>query len=397
MIRAFASRGGALLLGMMLAVPGVGHAADNVTVSADASANAGYSNNPYSEAGSGTGSGYVQARISPAVKLTNETSIFTLLGIFSDKQFFQHYSNVYDVAGQLLYAGTPSAHLNTHADVKYDNSIVGQNNYSGNVIDSSTTSAPVTSGTDIGLFGTRTRRQTGQVDGGFVYQLSQHDTITMSGYYLLSRYGQSVAANNYDAFGGNIGYSRRIAEHAQIGLQTGYAHYTYQSVRGHTNVLSPQGTFSAQLGPAWKVDGALGVSFINNSISGTSTALTGNFDLCRISTRSDLCVTAQRASVPTGSGQIQNELLLGARYSYKVTEFSTITANANYTDNAGIQSNITGQNRYLRGAVGYDRKISQRVHVTIDARYAQIFGSAAHRDADFGGQLGIVAKLGRSE
>jgi hypothetical protein len=386
-----------LFLAPLLAFPQMASAADDVTVSADVSANAGYSNNPFSEAGSNTGSGYAQARISPAVKLANETSIFTLLGIFSDKQYFQHYQNVYDLAGQLQYTGTPNERLKTHADLKYDNSIVGQNGYNGSALDSSTTSAPVTSGTDISLFGTRDRRQNAQADGGLDYALSSHDSLTVSGYYLLTRYSQAVVGGNYDGYGFSAGYSRKIAEHAQIGAQTSYAHYSYEGGLGSTDIISPQATFSAKLVSYWTVDGAVGASFISSSFSGKKTTFTANLDVCRATTRTNFCLTGRRAALPTGAGEIQNELLVGANYSYKVTEKSTITANANYTQNSQIQTPTLGPNKYVRGALGYDRRISKRMHITIDGRYANIFGTNEHRVADFGGQLGIIAKLGRSE
>ncbi|WP_420383822.1 hypothetical protein [Novosphingobium sp.] len=390
------ARRNVMVFATLLAIPEIAQATDDVAFSADPSINAGYANNPFLEQGSGRGSGYVQARIDPEVKFINELTTITVAGMDTYKQYFQHYGSTNDIGAYVDYAGKPSTRLRTHAKLSYDNSIIGQNEFTTGSPDTGLSSAPVTSGSDISLIGTRDRRQQLQAEGGLVYTLSQHTTLTTTAYYVHARYSH-LTLGDYDGFGDTTGISRQVAERVQLGVQGSFAYYTYKAGFGHTSIYSPQASFSVGLTSYWKFDGAVGASFVDNSVSGSTTTFTGNINICRNTPRSDFCMTARRAALPTGSGQIQNELLIGTNYSYKITPLSTVTLNANYTQNSAIQSFITGPSKYLRGSVGYDRRVTERVHFTLEARYANIYGTSVHRSADYGAQAGISVKIGRSQ
>lgn len=389
-------RRNALLFTTLLAFPEIAQATDNVAFSATASANAGYAKNPFLEVGSGTGSGYAQASIDPEVKFTNYLTTITVAGMDNYKQYFQHYGSTNDFGAYVDYAGAPSTRLKTNLKLSYDNSIIGQTGFTTSSLDTGLSSAPVTSGSDIALIGTRDRRQQLQASGGLVYTLSPHATLTTTAYYIHARYDKLVTGD-YDGFGDTTGWSRQVAERVQLGVQGSFAYYSYKAGFGHTSIYSPQATFSVGLTSYWKLDGALGASFVNNSISGNKTTFTGNIKACRTTPRSDFCVTALRAALPTGSGQIQNELLASAKYSYKITVLTSVSLNASYTENSGIETLVNGPSKYLRGSIGYDRRVTERVHLTVEARYANIYGTAVRRVGDYGVQAGVSVKIGKSQ
>ncbi|MDB5577982.1 MAG: hypothetical protein JWR80_3158 [Bradyrhizobium sp.] len=375
-------------------LPGVAHAQADVRVSADARADIGYSANPFSEPSGDTGSGYAEIQVSPQVKLVDEHSIFTLSGTAQYHRYFRRYGDSGDYGAGLDYSGTPGEHVKTHLNVKYDSSIIGRSDLISGVIDPALPDPPVTSGTDISLFGTRDRRQTLRGSGDMSIVLSARDSLAVSGYYIRSRYSQFGALGNNDAYGGSAGYSRQVTEHLQVGAQGSVARYNYTGLLGDSTVYSTQLVFSATLGPRWKADGAVGVSFVNMPTGGNSTSLSGNLRLCRLSTRSNFCLTARRAVLPTGITGTQNETSVGANYSYKVSERGTIFGAADYTKNGYSQLSAFGQNEYLRGSLGYEHVLRERVRIIMSGQYRQIFGGIVDRGTDYGGQFGIAVRLG---
>jgi hypothetical protein len=383
-----------LLSASLIALPGVAYAQSDVRLSADATANIGYSSNPFSVATGDAGSGLAQIQVSPQLKVVNEHSVFTLSGTAEYQRYFRLYGDSENYAAGLDYSGTPGAHVKTHLNLHYDNAIIGGHDFASGVVDPNAPTEPVNSGTDIALFGTRDRRQTLDANGDLSFALSARDTIATSAYYVRSRYSLFGAVGNYDGYGGSAGYSRQVSEHLQLGAQGSVARYDYTGLLGDSTIYSARAAFTATLGPRWKLDGALGVSFVDTSTGSSSTSLSGNLNLCRTTVRTNFCLTALRAVLPTGITGTQTETAVNANYSYKVTERGTIFATAGYTRNGNDQLLIVGQNEYLRASLGYERVVRERVRVIVTGQYRKIFGGLVDREADYGGQLGLAVRFG---
>jgi len=378
----------------LAAFPSLVHAQADVRLSADTSANIGYSANPFSEPATDTGSGFAQIQATPQVKLVDAHSTFTLSGHAQYERYFRRYGDSFDYGAGLDYRGTPGEHVNTHLNFRYDSTIIGSNDLVSGVVDTTLPQEPVLTGTDISLFGTRDRRRSLRGSGDVSFLLSARDSIAASAYYIQSRYKQFGVLGNNDGYGGSAGYSRQVSEHLQLGAQGSVARYDYTGLVGDSTVYSAQVAFSATLGSHWKANGAIGASFMNPSTGGTSTALSGNLRLCRDTTRSSFCLTALRAVLPTGITGTQNETSVGATYSYKVSERGSVFSAVDYTRNGNSQLGFATRNEYLRSSLGYDHLLRERVHVIMSGQYRKIYGGVVARGADYGGQLGIAVRLG---
>jgi hypothetical protein len=374
--------------------PQPAHAGGEVRVGADASANVGYSTNPFSQIGESTGSALAEFQLYPKLSWVSERSIFTLSGAGQ----FQHYARLYGDSTNygmgLDYSGTPNEHVRSHLYLKYDWSIIGGNDLVTGVIDPSLPIIPVLSGTDISLFGTRDRRRTLHGGGDVSVALSPRDQFTASAYYLSSRYDRFGSLGNNDDYGGSLGFSRRVTERLELGGRTSVARYDYQGALGSTTVISPQLSFAATLGPRWKADGAIGVSFLQAASSGSARSVSGDLRLCRTSSRGNFCLVAQRAVVPTGLSGTQNFTSADASYSYKLSERGTVSATVGYMSNANRQLLLASQNRYLRGSISYEHVLRERLRLVVSSQYRRIFGGLVRRSADYGGRIGFALRLG---
>lgn len=378
----------------LLAVPVAAHADDDVRLSAQASATTGYSNNPFSETTGNTGSGFAQVEVQPRITYQTNRNVFTLDGLVQYQQYFRRYDSSEDYQVRLDYRGTPSEHVATHLNLGYDNSVIGGfDSFSTSVADPSVPQTPIVSGTDIALFGTRDRRQTLSANGDIAVALSALDNVNASAFVIDTRYRDSGALNDYDGYGGSLGYARQVSEHVQLGLRGSAARYDYKGLLSDSNVYSGQVTLAMALSERWKLDGALGVSFVDTSDTGGAKAsVSGNLNLCHTGDRATLCLTARRAVLPTGLTGTQEETSAGGSYRYRVTEHGTLSFAADYTNNGSNQLVLASE--YLRGSVTFEQALTKRLRLIATSYYREIFGGAANQASDFGGQIGFAVNIG---
>ncbi|CAN5291248.1 hypothetical protein BH11PSE5_BH11PSE5_11030 [soil metagenome] len=378
----------------LIAAPGAALAQSDIRLSADANAGVGYSNNPFSVATGNSGSALAEIKIEPRLRVVDEHSEITLSGTGDYQRYLRRYGDSFDWGGALDYSATPAEHVKTNLGVRYSSSIVGRGAFTSGATDPALPDPPIVSGTDIALFGTRDRVDTLRGNGDVTYAISARDTFAAGAYYVRSRYTQFGAIGDYDGYGGSLGYSRQVDEHLQLGLQGSAARYDYVGAPGDSTIYSAQLAFNATLGPRWTASGALGMTFIDANVGASTTSLSGNVRLCQSSARGNFCIYARRAALPTGITGVQNETSVGASYSYKLSERGRITASADYTRNGNGQSLNVGQNEYLRGSLGYDRVLSQRIHLFVQGQYRGIFGGPVKIGADYGGKVGLAIRFG---
>lgn len=394
MMRGQRTRRHLILAGVLSTLPGTAFAQENIELAADVAANIGYSTNPFTEIGDDTGSAVADIQVRPRATWRSERSVIVLSGSAQYQKYFRRYDDAQNYLAALDYRGTPSEHLTTHLGVTYDNSILGSNRGFVGPFDPTQPEVPPVIGSDLALFGSRDRRSSFGVNGDLSFTLSPRDTITPSAYFVRSRY-KRFTQGNYDGYGGTLAYSRQMSERLQLGLQGSAAKYDYEGLAGDSTVYTVRGTASYVFSPRWKVDGALGVSFVDEQTRGSRATLSGNVNLCRLSELSNLCVSLVRSVVPSGFVGTQTETSVGVNYSNRISERGTIIANAAYSKNGNNNPLLLfGGNEYFSASVGYERSINERLRMTANTRYRDVFGVGANRAADFGGQIGVAYKIG---
>ena len=383
-----------ILAGVLSTLPGVACAQDNIELTADVAGNIGYSTNPFTESGGDTGSGVADIQVRPRATLRGERSVIVLSGSAQYQKYFRRYDDAQNYLAALDYRGTPSEHLTTHLGVTYDNSILGSNRGFVGAFDPTQPEVPPVIGSDLALFGTRDRRSSLGVNGDLSFVLSPRDTISPSAYFVRSRY-RRFSQGNYDGYGGTLAYSRQMSERLQLGVQGTVAKYDYEGLAGDSTVYTVRGTGSYTFSPRWKVDGAVGVSFVDEQSRGSRATLSGNVNLCRLSELSNLCIALSRSVVPSGFAGTQTETSIGLNYSSRVSERGTIFASAAYAKNGNNNPLLLfGSNEYFSATVGYERSINERLRMTANTRYRDVFGVGGNRGADYGGQVGVTYKIG---
>ena len=413
-----------------LALPAAAVAQTESRVSADVSATAGYSNNPFTVADGNGGAAVVTLDVAPRYQLLTPRSTITVSADVNIQQYLSRYGHNDSYSGALDYAGRPSERVTTHARLDLSSAVLGAfNSYlplaantgfattapvlSGTAVDAGaagsataadvvlpvTVVSPLVPYTDVGLFGSRSRRRTGRASGDLGFTLSARDSLSVGGYAEVTRYN-NLNGGDYDAFGGSLGYQRRVSGRLSVGLAGSAATYNYHGGFPDNQVYSIQATASGQINERWSANGALGVSFVNGGAgrSTRSTSLSGSINLCRRGPRSIMCVQAARQVAPTGLAGSQYVTTAGLTWNRQLDERQSVSLGGSYSkvgnDTLLANGGLPLQTEYAQATAGYSRRLGSRLSLVASANYRELLGSNVRRSADYGGQIGLSYRFG---
>ena len=394
-------------------------------VSADVSATAGYSHNPYTLQGNETGSPLVSLDIAPRYQLLTPKSTITVSADADIQQYLHRYGNNVNYSGALDYQGRPSERITAHARIDLSTAVLGSsNNYlplansagtgipgtggSGTGATDTTVGAglepitgatPLTPYTDVGLYGLRDRRRSAQASGNIGFTLSARDSLNVNAFAGLARYS-GLVGSDYEDYGGGIGYQRRLSSRLSLGLSGAVSTYDYHTTFPSSQTYSIEATSSVTLSDRWKADGALGVSFIEGGGAGSArnTSLAGNLDLCRQGAYSSLCLQAARQASPTGYVGTQYVTSVGLSWNRQLDERQNVSLSADYSKVGGGQTLIVGglplETEYLQSTATYSRQLRSRLKFVASANYRDLLGNNGGHTADYGGQIGLSYRFG---
>jgi len=408
MIRANAGLGA--LAFTLVALPSIASAQSVERLSADVSATAAYSNNPFSVAGTDTGSPLLTLDFSPRFQILTQRSTITVSANANLQQYLRRYGRNDSYSGAVDYVLRPSERITARARLDLSSSVLGAfNGYrpavgtaDGSALPGATTPAtPFVPVTDIGLFGLRSRQNLARLSGDISFGLSSRDSLTASGYAEAARYNTVPQFGDYDAYSASLGYTRQVSDRISIGLRASASSFNYKSPNSNSRVFPIEVTISGRLSERWSVDGAIGATFVdNNAVGSTSkTSLSGNVNLCRRSDLSSLCIQAARQASPTGLVGTQYVTSAGLNWTTRLSEKANLSFSGNYskvgTDSVRLlPGNIPLQNEFAQAVASYDRRISERLRLIVSASYRALLNANAGRPKDFGGQIGISYRLG---
>lgn len=423
MIRTGCVRTGCALGAVAVALalcPSAASAQSQERLSADVSATAGYSNNPFSTLGSDTGAALVTLGIAPRYQILTERSTVTLSGDANVQQYLRRYGRNDSYSGAVDYQLRPSERVTAHARIDLSSAVLGSfNSYQpfaglgtvGTGTGTTTgTTTPVTTIpatdigtlpplTDIGLYGLRNRRKTARLSGDVGVTLSARDSLTVSGYTEATRYNGVAQFGDFEAYNASLGYSRRVSDRWTVGLRGSASAFDYRTTGGDSKVFPLEATVSGRLSAIWSIDGSLGVTFVDSNALGSTrqTSVSGSANLCRQGQLSTLCLQAARQVSPTGLVGSQYVTSAGLNWSMRLSERENLSLSGNYSKVGGnrAQALVPGlQSEFAQVTAGYNRRISERIGMLASANYRQFLSGGAGRPADFGGQIGLSYRLG---
>lgn len=230
--------------------------------------------------------------------------------------------------------------------------------------------------------------------------LSSKDSLsTNTGiYYLRSK--SAGFSSHYTTIPVSVGYSRKLSPRTSIGVRLA-AERTEYNGPASSRTFSPQLTIQTLLSQYTNLSGAIGVSFSSSDdglVRRRSTGLSADASLCSAGDRDRYCARAavnQQAATAAGPA---NSISVGINYSRKLSENESL----NFAVDANRYSSpallVTGPSfsraTYVRGSVGYSRKVGRRWFGGADLSARKITQTGPDRKADVTASVFIRYRLG---
>ena len=375
----------AALIGLAPTLPAI---AAPVKLSVETDYRLGYDINPFLTAGDNLASAYVQTSIAPKLSKRTEKGEMALSGHFDRTAYLDKYGKSDQYGGQFELQQRVTPKLNMFAALRYDSDVIGQG-------DDDVTGIPIDD-IDVNLIGTRRRSDTYAASGGFQYQATPRDTISVDGGYTATRYGNGPGGGDSDTMGGRVAWQRAINARTKVGISGSVYRIDYDTPGISTLIMEPRVTFSTELSATWHVDASLGVSFSDLSLpppmaDRRTKGLSGSVNLCHKGTRDDFCFFAARSVSASGVGGSVESTQLGMNYNRKITERLDVVAGGSYA-RSETQSGLFPTREYVSAHGGLNWHVTRQITVGTEGRYRDVFGGGPIK-GDLGGEIFAIVAL----
>lgn len=341
-----------LITTLCLAAPAY---AKPIDFSAVIEGHAGYGINPRLDTDRSQGAASGSVRFSPALAAETSVSQTTLQGDYQREQYTNSYGHSESVSGTLSHNQALSEHVQTAFSAGY---LRSNNLLLNDTIDPGL----------IGDIASSRRLWRAQATGSVTWQMSARDQISGGVNYAHEVADFFASQSKYDQYGGNLTYLRTLNARTKVGLRM-YASRFNTQIDGNSTSVSPSVVLQQRLSAIWQLDADVGVIIQHSGAPAdvTTNGLGFHATLCGTYPRSSICLTAGRDNSATAFNGVRRQFIASARYSYRLTELSTISARASFLHN---ESNglIAGSSTAFRGDVEYNRQLSRRLSAGIEGR-----------------------------
>lgn len=367
--------------------------------STDVSAGVGIASNPYLLTGPKTDSGNASISVTPRVVVKEAASTFELTGTIQHTEYFRRYSSTQSYSADANYDRVLSAQTKMRASFGFDSSITSANDIFidpiGGVIDPA---LPPIIG-DVTLNGTSQRRNAFRGFAGIYHTISPRSQINLSYSGSLLRFPSGGGLDEFNNFGQNLSYSRRLNARLSLGASLNVSRTDYLRTRlGDATVISPQLTTELQIDARWSLNASAGasVSRINDAFGRSSTtSISGTLGVCRRGDRSNFCLDASRSAVPSSLNGLRTQTSIGASYGYRLSERTDLSATANYSRASQALVGVgSAPVEYFNGSLTLSRQINPRLYGFVSGGYGDSYQSGLQQRANIQGNVGLRYRLG---
>jgi len=362
--------------------------------------------NPYFEQVDQGTSVAATAEIRPRLSYDTSVTRFDLEAFARGSAYVEKYGleDDYGVSGRVRHRASERATLTANAGISSLDSPASA--LWSRVDPGAIPGAPVLPGLpidDVTVIGQRGRTTTISAGAGVDYVISPRDQIGISGNYQNMTMSHA-GATDYQTLGASGRYDRVLSQYVTVGLIANYRSFNYDDVTSPDGEsMSLMGSFSLKIAEGWSLQGAAGLERTETKAAGlmparSNTGYSGNASVCRRDLRETFCLDYSRQSQPTGYAGIRRSDMVSFAYSYRASEYDSITLGATYSrdsDDGAIGSLIPATTLIgVRG--GYERRFSPRLVGYVDASVDDLRRTGASYDARARVGAGIRYIFGRT-
>jgi hypothetical protein len=345
-------------------------AAQPLIFSGDVEGHLGYAVNPKLTSGRDDGAGYGGFRFNPQLSQSDALSKTVLSVAYQREQYFSAFGHTQSISAKMSHDRTLSEHLKGGLQASYQRS--------NNLLLSSDVDP-----SELDNFSGGRTTESMRGSASLAWQASARDTIDMSGFYQHQKSESRGVAQEYDLYGGNLGYLHTLSARTVVGVRASISKYsTGVATLADSTSIAPTLVLQQRLNAVWRLEADVGVSFQRQGAPANTTnkGLSFHLSLCGTYPRSTLCIVASRQTTASAFGGLRQQLSGAVNYSYRLTERSTVSLQGTYVDSKANRFDTVSSSEIFRGEIDYNRALSRRLSAGVEARggyrKSATFGSA---------------------
>lgn len=370
-------------------------AAQNRTLSLDATVSAGVSSNPFLLSGDSESSAYLESVLAPQWELADERGSYLAGGFVRAVRYLNDYDDSWSIGAFLRGQRSLTPKWNVRAALELNSSIIGERSSFGFAqpfapisgapagnpplpLPGGSPAVPLSPGLvppdvftpDITLLGQRSRQTTYGSSLGASYRLSERSSLSADANVRRSSYGSSLFSST--EYGGTVGYSRALSPVTEVGARVSTQFIDYDA-GGNARIYQPQITASSRLTPRWRLAGGIGLLVLRNEVFGrrdSSTGLSADANLCRDGERTELCFAGNSGAAPSGQGVATRRFGVSGNYLYRLNETDSANFRADYSRVSSDQLlDFNDRFSYLNASADYQRRFAPQIFGGVTAGY----------------------------
>jgi hypothetical protein len=242
---------------------------------------------------------------------------------------------------------------------------------------------------DTGNFRTESTVTTRSLSPSYSYQLTEKDSLSISGGYTERTYSTDDYGDN-ESVTLSTGWQHQFSERLSSGFN--FSATNYQSERSFTStdndIYNLGATLNYQITELWSLSGQLGMSKLNgeqtilgfkddSTSSGTSYNMTAN----RKGELDNFSITIFRGLTPSSTGQVNEQDRISASYSRKLTETISASLNTSYQETSSALQDSTNDRKYLNFSPSIKWQFERNLGLSLGYNYRQQKRSDPSTDA----------------
>jgi hypothetical protein len=406
-----AARGcGLAMFGLLApaALPATAAAQTATRFSLEAAPRVGYSTNPFLLTGD-TDAAFIELGLTARYSLLSELEETSLTARVSGTEYLGRYGLSTAAGGALTHRRQLSPRADLVAAVEVDSSLLGEREllFAGDPLDPTDPGGapgPIVEplpgeilDPDIALVGGRQRRTVTRASYGLNLRPAEADFVSLGADVTRSDYSGRVLGSDYFSYGANGAYTRAVSPNVSAGGRLALQRVSYDGQAGDSKIIQPQALVTATVGTAWRLEAAAGLSIVSSRtgfVRQDSTDWSASLRACHNVVRSTACANFARDASASGLGGVRTRTSLGATYSYRLTELSSVNAGVSYARYSGISDALRGGEFWSANA-GYQRRISERLALNASAAFRGLSDERSN-ETDVSAQIGISYRYGQA-
>lgn len=371
-----------------------------------------FATNPFLQESGDTAAALVELSVEPRYLLTFERGSAAVEGSFRATQYLARYggSSAYGVRTsgqyQLSEAATLSAQAAAQSSLIGEDRAFGRDSF-GELPETGQTPLDPDGGLfdpvdpldpDLGLLGSRARRNSLTAGIGFQTRLNQDNEINVSAEASKTSFSGEDSGIGSRSFAATAGYSRRVSATASAGLNLGVQHSRFAQ-GGTSTAYQPQLTYIGQVYPGWEITVAGGGLFIRSDLPVIGkqqvSGFSGEIEACRSGTRNSLCFGAARGAQESGRGAINERLSVFAQFARRLSEREELRFSGALASVDEQQRESSSRTRQQSLDVDYSLRLREWWEISAGAGYRDVLRADRATKADLRAQLTVRMRLDR--